>query len=102
MSLRDLIDNDISPLRVIQQIIQQPSWYLQDRFNDQFIHGLRLFGAMFKSSLREHLNLLDRRIKLAASNAKIYSLIGSLIVSSQKIREGNEIEQILCGKKITR
>ncbi len=79
MSLRDLIDNAVSPLRVIQQTIQQPSWYLQDRLNDQLIHGLRLFGAMFKSSLREHLNLLDKRIKVASPNARIYSLVGSLI-----------------------
>jgi hypothetical protein len=79
MSLRDLIDNDISPLRVIQHIIQQPSWYLQDRLSDQLIQGLRLFGAMFKSSLREHLNLLDKRIKVASPNAKIYSLVGNLI-----------------------
>jgi len=79
MSLRDLIDNDISPLRAVQQIIQQPSWYLEDGLSDQLIHALRLFGAMFKSSLREHLNLMDRRIKIASPNAKIYSLVGNLI-----------------------
>jgi hypothetical protein len=79
MNLRDLIENDMSPLRVIRQIMQQPSWYLQEKFGDQLIHGLRLFGAMFKSSYREHLNLLDRRIKLASPDAKIYSLVGNLI-----------------------
>ena len=79
MSLRDLIDNDISPLRVIQQIIQQPSWYLEDGLSNQLIHALRLFGAMFKSSLREHLNLVDRRIMIASPEAKIHSLVGNLI-----------------------
>lgn len=78
MSLRDLIDNDVSPLRAVQQIIQQPTWYLEDGLSDQLIHALRLFGAMFKSSLREHLNLINRRIQVASPNAKIYSLIGNL------------------------
>ena len=49
MSLRDLIDDDISPLRTVHQIIQQSSWYLADGANSQLIHALRLFGAMFKS-----------------------------------------------------
>jgi hypothetical protein len=79
MSLRGLIDNEISPLRAVQLIIQQPSWYLEDWLSDQMIHALRLFGAMFKSSLREHLNLMDKRIKIASPNAKIYSLVGNLI-----------------------
>jgi hypothetical protein len=79
MSLRDLIDNEISPLRTVQQIIQRPSWYLEDGLNNQLIHALRLFGAMFKSSLREHLNLLGRRIKTAPQEATIHSLVGNLI-----------------------
>ena len=79
MSLRDLIDSDISPLRTVQQIIQRPSWYLEDGLSLQLIHALRLFGAMFQASLREHLNLLDRRIKTAPQEATIHSLVGNLI-----------------------
>jgi hypothetical protein len=88
MSLRDLLDDEISPLRTVQQIIQQPGWYLEDAHNDRVIHALRLFGAMFKSSLREHLNLVDRRIKSISSGSNVYSLIGHLvdemIVESEK------------------
>src|SRR5574339_834466 len=54
MSLRDLLDNDLSPLSMVQQIIHQSGWYLDDERNEQVVHSLRLFGAMFKSSLREH------------------------------------------------
>jgi hypothetical protein len=79
MNLRDLIDSDISPLRVIQQVIRQPSWYLDDEANDKLIYALRLFGAMFKSSLREHLNLVDKRVKMASTGAEVHPLAGSLI-----------------------
>jgi hypothetical protein len=79
MSLRDLIDGNTSPLRTVQQIIEQPSWYLEDVLNNQLIHALRLFGAMFKSSLREHLNLVEKRIRMAPPAVKIHPLVGHLI-----------------------
>jgi hypothetical protein len=79
MSLRDLIEDEMSPLRTVQQILQQPGWYQREAVNSQLIHALRLFGAMFKSSLREHLNLVYRRIQSAFPDAKIQPLIGTLI-----------------------
>jgi hypothetical protein len=89
MSLRDLIDDELSPLRMVQHIIQQPGWYLEDAQNTRVVHALRLFGAMFKSSLREHLNLVERRMKLAAPGANILPLVGNLIdemiLESEKI-----------------
>src|SRR5574339_244371 len=30
MSLRDLIDDDLSPVRTVQQIIKQSGWYLSE------------------------------------------------------------------------
>lgn len=89
MNLRDLIDDDLSPLSMVQRIIRQPGWYLDDAQNEQIIHALRLFGAMFKSSLREHLNLVERRIAMAAPGQNIHPLVGNLademIVESEKI-----------------
>jgi hypothetical protein len=79
MSLRDLIEDDSSPFRTVHQIIQQPGWYLKEGTNSQLIHAFRLFGAMFKSSLREHLNLVARRIQIASPGAKIPPLVGNLI-----------------------
>ena len=79
MNLRDLIDSNTSPLQTVQQIIERPSWYLEDALNSQIIHALRLFGAMFKSSLREHLNLVEMRINRASSDANIHPLVGHLI-----------------------
>ena len=79
MSLRDLLDDEVSPLRMVQQIIQQPGWYLEEERNAQVVHALRLFGAMFKSSLREHLNLVERRMEMATPGANIHPLVGNLI-----------------------
>ena len=79
LSLRDLIESDISPLNAASQIPQQPNWYQNEKLNNQLIHTLRLFGAMFKSSLREHLNLINKRIEAAAAEAKIHHLVDNLI-----------------------
>jgi hypothetical protein len=89
MSLRDLIDGSTSPLRTVQQIVEQTSWYLEDALNNRLIHALRLFGAMFKSSLREHLNLVERRMRTAPPGTNMHPLVGQLIdemiTESQKI-----------------
>jgi hypothetical protein len=89
MSLRDLVDSNTSPLRTVHQIIERPSWYLEDILNNQLIHALRLFGAMFKSSLREHLNLVERRINRDSPEAKIHPLVGHLI--DEMIAESEKI-----------
>ena len=89
MSLRDLIEGDTSPLQKVQQLIEQSGWYLEDSSNNKLIHALRLFGAMFKSSLREHLNLVERRIRMTPPLTNIHPLVGNLIdemiVESEKI-----------------
>ena len=79
MSLRGFIGDNLSPLRTVQHIVAQSGWYLEEELNNQLVYTLRLFGAMFKSSLREHLNLVDRRIKAASPGTKIHPLIGNLI-----------------------
>jgi hypothetical protein len=80
LSLRDLTESDISPLKTIHQIVQRPNWYQDEKTNEQIIRALKLFGAMFKSSLREHLNLVELRIKTAPSaETRIDSLVDNLI-----------------------
>jgi len=79
LGLRDLLDSDITPLSEVQKIVQQANWYQDDELNSRLIHTLKLFGAMFKSALREHLNLLDKRVQSASSKAKIRSLTENLI-----------------------
>jgi hypothetical protein len=95
LSLRDLIDNDISPLKVVQKILRQPSWYLSDELNSQLSHALRLFGAMFKSSLREHIFLLERRIDSTAHNKSVHPLMANLV--EELIRQSKRISDIYRG-----
>ena len=79
MRLRDLLDSEDSPLKEIQKIINRPNWYAEQIENQRIIHALRLFGAMFKSSIREHLNLVHKRINAGTQNAKIVDLVDNLI-----------------------
>ena len=79
LSLRDLLDSDISPLKEVWQITQKPNWYQDEELNDRLIHMLRLLGAMFKSSLRDHLSLVHQRIQLASAETKIHHLVDNLI-----------------------
>jgi predicted Zn-ribbon and HTH transcriptional regulator len=79
LSLRDLIDSEITPLSDAREIVHRPSWYQDDEANERLIQTLKLFGAMFKSTLREHLNLIEKRIQNASSEAKIHTQVENLI-----------------------
>lgn len=79
LSLRDLIDSDITPLSNVREIVSQTNWYQDEELNKHLIRALKLFGAMFKSTLREHMNLVDKRIQEAVSEAKIHTLAENLI-----------------------
>ena len=79
LSLRDLIVSDISPLSNVQKIVSTANWYQDEELNERLIRALKLFGAMFKSTLREHLNLVDKRTQSALTKAKIHALIENLI-----------------------
>lgn len=79
LSLRDLIDSEVSPLSNIRQIVRKANWYQDEELNERLIQALKLFGAMFKSTLREHLNLVDRRCQAAQTKTKVHALVENLI-----------------------
>jgi len=79
LSLRDLIESDITPLSDVRQIVRQANWYQDEEANEQLVQALKLFGAMFKSTLREHLNLVDKRVQTALTKAKVHTLVENLI-----------------------
>jgi hypothetical protein len=79
VSLRDLHDSDVSPLSTVKQIVQESNWYQDEDANERLVNSLKLFGAMFKSALREHLNLVEKRIQSAKSKGKIHTLVENLI-----------------------
>jgi len=79
LSLRDLIESDITPLSDVQKVVQEANWYQDDAENEHLIQALKLFGAMFKSTLREHLNLIEKRVQSAQSKTKVQTLVENLI-----------------------
>lgn len=91
LSLRDLIDSEVSPLRNTRQIVGQANWYQDDELNGRLIHALKLFGAMFKSTLREHLNLVEKRIQTSLTKANVHALVENLI--DEFIRQSGQISE---------
>jgi hypothetical protein len=91
VSLRDLNESDTSPLSTVKQIVQGANWYQDDDLNERLINSLKLFGAMFKSALREHINLVERRLQTAKTRDKIHvqveNLIDEFIHQSRQISE---------------
>jgi hypothetical protein len=79
LSLRDLTESDVSPLSNVHKIVNTANWYQDEELNEQLIRALKMFGAMFKSTLREHLNLIDKRVRNALSKGKIHALVENLI-----------------------
>ncbi len=79
VSLRDLNESGNSPLNAVKQIVQEPNWYQGEELNERLINALKLFGAMFKSALREHLNLVERRLQTALKRGTIHTLVENLI-----------------------
>jgi len=79
VSLRDLSESGSSPLGAVKHIVQEANWYQDDEQNERLINAFKLFGAMFKSTLREHLNLVEKRLKTALSKGKTQTLVENLI-----------------------
>ena len=79
VSLRDLYESGTSPLSTIKHIVQRENWYQDEDSNERLTNALKLFGAMFKSALREHLNLVEKRLQTALMRGKIYTLVENLI-----------------------
>lgn len=68
-----------SPLVNIQQMIKTNGWNHDNQLQAQIISNLKMLSAMLKSSLREHFNLIHKRISEAPKSAKIHQIIHNLI-----------------------
>jgi hypothetical protein len=79
VSMRDLHESEVSPLSAAKHIVQAANWYQDDDSNERLVNALKLFGAMFKSALREHLNLVEKRLQTAKTKGKIHTLVENLI-----------------------
>lgn len=89
--LRDFLDHSSSPFVTIEEILSSEDWSQDTRQVRRMVRSLKLLAAMLKTSIREHLNLIYRRIDEAEPDAKLHHLINSLIeeyvVETRKIIE---------------
>ena len=87
--LRDFTEHSTSPLATIEEIIAIENWANDPECKRLLISSLKFLSSMLKSSIREHFNLIDKRISEAAPNSKIDLIIRSLVeeflVESHKI-----------------
>jgi len=81
LNLREFTEGNSSPLCQIEKFVSAGSWVSQTERHDWLLTQLKLLSAMFKSSLREHYLLIQRRIAEveATPHGKAYYLVNNLV-----------------------
>lgn len=77
--LREFIEYPASPLNTIQNITTQPGWVHDSAQTERLINNFKLLSAMLKSSIREHFQLIHKRIEEATPHSKIHLIILNLV-----------------------
>lgn len=77
--LRDFTENSTSPLSTIESILSTENWTHSPECKERLIHSFKFLSAMLKSSIREHLHLIQKRITEAPPSSKINLLIQNLV-----------------------
>ncbi|HXW01516.1 MAG TPA: hypothetical protein VEC93_24105, partial [Anaerolineae bacterium] len=78
--LRDFTRDTLgSPLRAIEKIIAAENWASRPGDRDRLLNNFKFLSAMLKSAIREHFNLIQKRIAEAPPHSKISLLIHNLI-----------------------
>jgi len=77
--LRDFTEHSASPLAIIEKIVSSENWTNIPEHQERLINSFKLLSAMLKSSIREHFNLIQKRINEAPPGSKIYRLIQNLV-----------------------
>jgi hypothetical protein len=77
--LREFREHPISPLVRVKSITSAVDWASDPSSRDSLVRNLKLLSAMLKTSTREHMRLISRRIAEAGPDTKLYALIGNLV-----------------------
>ena len=77
--LRDFTSSSVSPLATIERIVSIENWASNVQCKERLIRSFKLLSAMLKSAIREHLNLIQKRIDEALPSSKIELMIHNLI-----------------------
>lgn len=77
--LREFSEHSESPLVRIEETLTAEDWYSDPQKLKALLNSLKLLASMLKSSIREHIMHIYRRIDEAESGGKIQHLINNLI-----------------------
>jgi hypothetical protein len=77
--LRDFLENSTSPLALIEEIVAIENWATDPECKKRLIQNFKFLRSMLKSSIREHLNLIQKRIDEAPSNSKLHLIVHNLV-----------------------
>lgn len=78
--LREFSQDEVgSPLAVLQKIVTIENWAGQPEYRDRLINNFKFLSAMLKSAIREHFNLIQKRIIEAPPHSKVNLLIHNLV-----------------------
>ena len=78
-TLKDFTENSASPLTTLERILNTENWAGHQTHRTRLLNSLKLLSAMLKSAIRDHLNLIQRRIDNATPDTKIPLLIRDLV-----------------------
>lgn len=78
-NLDEFLGNELSPILVVKDLLQVPDWRKDPEINKQIIEQLKLLGAMIKTALRDHLDLIHDRLVNAPSDDAAMLYLKSLI-----------------------
>lgn len=78
-NLEEFLTNGSSPLIVIDKLLELPDWRKDTEVNDQLIEQMKLFGAMIKTAIRDHLDLIHQRLQDAPTDTVAIQYLESLI-----------------------
>nr|MBN1228411.1 hypothetical protein [Anaerolineae bacterium] len=95
MILRDLTEHSSSPLVTIGERVAQEGWASDARTQKVLVNSFKLLAAILKSSLREHMNLVYRRIEETEPEGKVHRLLSSLL--EEFIQESGKITRMYRG-----
>jgi hypothetical protein len=79
INLVELSENAQTPLGNIRRIMHTESWNHDPELKQEMINNCKLLSAMLKSALRDHFDLIERRIGEAATPSQIDPLIRNLV-----------------------
>ena len=89
--LRDFTSHSASPQLAIERITSLENWTHRLEYKERLINSFKFLSAMLKSSIREHLKLIHKRISQASPDAKVHLIIHTLVeefmVETKKITE---------------